>query len=164
MTDSNESVSGNSPAKRRRIVNRPRPIVSCLSCRSRKLKCDREQPCQQCLRAGRATTCSYAPGPGTPPDSTTTRYPAQVEPKPSPSNEAATIGRPPIITNPRSSWRPSPITLALDSRDDVERTRHQDPADVVPVSARSAERLKIKGNRTRYSQADMTRALLQKVL
>jgi len=40
-------------------LKRPRPVKSCLSCRSRKLKCDREQPCSQCIRTNRAEQCDY---------------------------------------------------------------------------------------------------------
>jgi Fungal Zn(2)-Cys(6) binuclear cluster domain len=38
---------------------RPRPVKSCLSCRNRKLKCDREQPCSQCIRSRRGDLCAY---------------------------------------------------------------------------------------------------------
>ena len=41
---------------------RPRPVVSCLSCRRMKLKCDRRLPCERCIKAGRSSTCAYAPG------------------------------------------------------------------------------------------------------
>lgn len=40
-------------------LKRPRPVKSCLSCRSKKLKCDREQPCAQCVRANRAEQCEF---------------------------------------------------------------------------------------------------------
>lgn len=41
---------------------RPRPVLSCLECRRKKLKCDRLLPCQQCLKLGQPSTCAYAPG------------------------------------------------------------------------------------------------------
>lgn len=37
-------------------------IRSCLSCRNRKVKCDRQHPCSNCDRAG--TQCTFPPGPG----------------------------------------------------------------------------------------------------
>src|SRR5579871_3787670 len=40
-------------------MKRRRPVKSCLSCRSKKLKCDREQPCSQCIRTNRAEQCDY---------------------------------------------------------------------------------------------------------
>jgi hypothetical protein len=43
------------PAKRRR-----RPALSCVECRSRKVRCDREKPCGACTRI-RSTTCTYRP-------------------------------------------------------------------------------------------------------
>jgi hypothetical protein len=46
---------GDGPAKRRR-----RPALSCVECRSRKVKCDREKPCGACTRV-QSTTCTYRP-------------------------------------------------------------------------------------------------------
>jgi hypothetical protein len=46
---------GEGPAKRRR-----RPALSCVECRSRKVRCDRNKPCGACTRV-RSTTCSYRP-------------------------------------------------------------------------------------------------------
>jgi len=157
-----EEVNG---AKRRRIVNRPRPIVSCLACRSRKLKCDREQPCQQCMRAGRASTCSYATGAGGSP-SDTTKHSGPVDLNSSPRNEPSLLDRAPSA-HPRAVWRPSPNQSVSELHDrfvDIDRKRLPDPpVPLEPRNVRPAERLKLNGNRTRYSQADMKRALLQMV-
>ncbi|KAJ5477448.1 hypothetical protein N7539_007592 [Penicillium diatomitis] len=38
---------------------RPRPVVSCLRCREKKLKCDRTCPCQNCIKAGCREECAY---------------------------------------------------------------------------------------------------------
>ena len=38
---------------------RPRPVLSCLECRGKKLKCSRTLPCVQCTKTGRASRCSY---------------------------------------------------------------------------------------------------------
>jgi hypothetical protein len=38
---------------------RPRPVVSCLRCRDKKLKCDRTAPCENCVKASIAHTCTY---------------------------------------------------------------------------------------------------------
>lgn len=43
-------------------TKRPRPVISCLECRRKKLKCDRTHPCQQCLKIGRPARCQYQPG------------------------------------------------------------------------------------------------------
>lgn len=43
------------PAKRRR-----RPALSCVECRSRKVRCDRGKPCGACTRL-RSETCTYRP-------------------------------------------------------------------------------------------------------
>ncbi|KAE9366592.1 hypothetical protein N431DRAFT_417394 [Stipitochalara longipes BDJ] len=39
---------------------RPRPVLSCLRCRSRKIKCDRLLPCKQCTLTGHDSQCSYS--------------------------------------------------------------------------------------------------------
>jgi hypothetical protein len=39
---------------------RPRPVVSCLRCRHKKLKCDRTSPCENCIKASVADTCTYS--------------------------------------------------------------------------------------------------------
>ncbi|KAJ8117619.1 hypothetical protein OPT61_g1221 [Boeremia exigua] len=38
---------------------RDKPIVSCILCRRRKLKCDRQQPCKTCVDRGLAMSCTY---------------------------------------------------------------------------------------------------------
>ncbi|KAH7402272.1 hypothetical protein DE146DRAFT_461267 [Phaeosphaeria sp. MPI-PUGE-AT-0046c] len=46
---------GDGPARRRR-----RPALSCVECRSRKVRCDREKPCGACIRV-KSMTCTYRP-------------------------------------------------------------------------------------------------------
>jgi hypothetical protein len=43
-------------------AKRPRPVISCLECRRKKLKCSRTYPCQQCLKVGRPGRCEYQAG------------------------------------------------------------------------------------------------------
>lgn len=43
------------PAEKRRR----RPPLACIACRRRKVRCDRKLPCQNCVRARRAASCSY---------------------------------------------------------------------------------------------------------
>lgn len=38
---------------------RKRKTYSCVDCRRRKLKCDREQPCARCIKEGHAQTCVF---------------------------------------------------------------------------------------------------------
>jgi len=47
------------PFSRPRPRHRPRPVLSCLRCRSRKIKCDRLVPCNQCTSTGHDRECSY---------------------------------------------------------------------------------------------------------
>ncbi|KAF4210534.1 hypothetical protein CNMCM8980_002406 [Aspergillus fumigatiaffinis] len=42
-----EQLAVDNPRRRNRRIN------SCLACRQRKLKCNRQQPCSNCARAGR---------------------------------------------------------------------------------------------------------------
>ncbi|KAI5462999.1 fungal-specific transcription factor domain-containing protein [Mariannaea sp. PMI_226] len=59
----NSSQGGRSPEEQFRVVRkRNRVPLSCYPCRTRKLKCDRSQPCSNCTkREGMGTTsCSYA--------------------------------------------------------------------------------------------------------
>jgi hypothetical protein len=46
---------GDGPAKRRR-----RPALSCVECRTRKVRCDRNKPCGACTRV-RSSTCTFRP-------------------------------------------------------------------------------------------------------
>ncbi|KAL2808285.1 hypothetical protein BJX63DRAFT_39821 [Aspergillus granulosus] len=42
---------------------RPRPIISCLRCREKKLKCDRVAPCENCRKAGCSSDCAFQHAP-----------------------------------------------------------------------------------------------------
>lgn len=42
---------------------RARPVVSCLRCREKKLKCDRVEPCENCIKAGHGADCTYNQNP-----------------------------------------------------------------------------------------------------
>ncbi|KAM3067265.1 hypothetical protein ACMFMG_005366 [Clarireedia jacksonii] len=39
---------------------RPRPVVSCLRCREKKLKCDRTLPCHNCAKSSHSSACTYS--------------------------------------------------------------------------------------------------------
>ncbi|KAL3480996.1 hypothetical protein BJX99DRAFT_194771 [Aspergillus californicus] len=43
---------------------RPRPVISCLRCREKKLKCDRVSPCENCAKV--SADCVFQPGSGVP--------------------------------------------------------------------------------------------------
>ncbi|GKT99535.1 hypothetical protein FLAG1_01666 [Fusarium langsethiae] len=55
--DNKQSSTSEARQKRSRV------LLSCAPCRNSKLKCDREQPCGQCEKKGRALQCTYAPKP-----------------------------------------------------------------------------------------------------
>ncbi|CAJ0538665.1 Ff.00g066660.m01.CDS01 [Fusarium sp. VM40] len=40
-------------------VRRKRPVISCRECHRRKQKCDRRQPCANCIRRGKRDACYY---------------------------------------------------------------------------------------------------------
>lgn len=56
MSEPDSSALGIAPTKR------PRPVISCLECRRKKLKCSRTHPCQQCIKIGRPGRCEYQAG------------------------------------------------------------------------------------------------------
>ncbi|KAK7215815.1 hypothetical protein V2G26_003818 [Clonostachys chloroleuca] len=44
----------------RKVEKRNRPPVSCEPCRTRKLKCNRELPCDSCVKRNKSSLCHYA--------------------------------------------------------------------------------------------------------
>lgn len=48
----------------RRVIKRNRQVVSCVPCRNRKLKCDRQQPCASCVRRHDEDSCRFHTGSG----------------------------------------------------------------------------------------------------
>ena len=48
-------ASEDTPASRKR----KRKTYSCLDCRRRKLKCDREHPCSRCIKEGHSESCAF---------------------------------------------------------------------------------------------------------
>ena len=60
IADVNATAAMQSPQARKR----PRPIVSCIRCREKKLKCDRVMPCQNCVKSGCREDCTYNQQPG----------------------------------------------------------------------------------------------------
>lgn len=43
----------------RKVIKRNRQVVSCVPCRTRKLKCDRQQPCTSCMKRSDAVSCRF---------------------------------------------------------------------------------------------------------
>ncbi|KAK4655799.1 hypothetical protein QC762_0053800 [Podospora pseudocomata] len=54
------------------VRRRRRPAVSCITCRKRKIRCDRKAPCGNCLKS-KGSSCSYRDPPLSPPKATTPR-------------------------------------------------------------------------------------------
>lgn len=50
----------------RRVLRRRRPALSCISCRRRKIKCDRNSPCGQCVLIN--SHCTFQPFDKQPPE------------------------------------------------------------------------------------------------
>lgn len=70
----------------RRVIKRNRQVVSCVPCRNRKLKCDRQQPCASCVRRHDEDACRFHAGSGDRDDSDK----AKRQPKPLPKREMQT--------------------------------------------------------------------------
>ncbi|KAF3922859.1 hypothetical protein AA313_de0202421 [Arthrobotrys entomopaga] len=49
---------------KRKSNKRNRQALSCLACRTRKLKCDRHHPCTACSKRGEGNSCTFATGAG----------------------------------------------------------------------------------------------------
>ncbi|KAF9881049.1 hypothetical protein CkaCkLH20_01199 [Colletotrichum karsti] len=57
------SGPGNGSTTAAAAAKRSRVLLSCGPCRASKLKCDRSEPCGQCLKKSRPEGCVYAPKP-----------------------------------------------------------------------------------------------------
>lgn len=55
-----ENSPGSDDVRRVTPLKRPRPVLSCLECRRKKLKCDRLLPCNQCQKS--RLSCVYSDG------------------------------------------------------------------------------------------------------
>lgn len=53
------SIMRVNPQRRPVPTRRHRKVLSCTSCRDRKVKCDRSKPCAQCVRANTQDACFY---------------------------------------------------------------------------------------------------------
>lgn len=52
---SSPSIGSKSKAKKRR----PRGVIVCKNCRKRKVKCDKQKPCSNCIKFNQSDTCCY---------------------------------------------------------------------------------------------------------
>lgn len=59
----------------RKVIKRNRQVVSCIPCRTRKLKCDRQQPCSSCVKRSDVGSCRFF---GTPNPSGASNAPSPV--------------------------------------------------------------------------------------
>lgn len=55
-----EQVVSGTPSMPNPSRRRDKPQLSCNLCRKRKLKCDRGQPCETCIRRGLSLSCTYS--------------------------------------------------------------------------------------------------------
>ncbi len=87
---------------------RPRPVISCLECRRKKLKCDRTCPCQQCIKIGRPGRCSYQSGQEPEPNAAFLSRPANKRPRRM-SSVADNADDAPIEPNFSREQAPTPV-------------------------------------------------------
>ncbi|KAL1881143.1 hypothetical protein VTK73DRAFT_4590 [Phialemonium thermophilum] len=88
-------------------AKRNRALLSCGPCRASKQKCDRAQPCSQCLRKGRTSSCIYAGTSGAEKN----------------GHPAATPTRAPRSMASRLKRLEAVVRALMDSPDEAERTR-----------------------------------------
>ncbi|KAE8151522.1 hypothetical protein BDV25DRAFT_171383 [Aspergillus avenaceus] len=148
---------------------RPRPVVSCLRCREKKLKCDRVSPCQNCTKAGCREDCAYSYS-GNAPDP----LPRAKRPRCSSSEcehlESRTEPRLGVLEDlqqrvikleERLSMRPPEASQAREVQPATVHARKDDtaqPADSPPFLGT----LVVKGSRTRYHGQNNRVTLLSK--
>lgn len=124
---------------------RRRPALSCLECRRRKIKCDREDPCGHCVST--STQCIFkvfADGPAVSSGDSRSST-AQVAPAPSPQTLPVKVNTPAAdqsdfsFVSPAAESPPHSSTPA--SPESTRRQGHgQDPGPRSQVSARTALR------------------------
>lgn len=103
MSDDSQTSEIINPRKRKR---KPRTILSCNDCRRRKLKCDRELPCNRCINGGVAHTCVYSwNGSSLPLDASLVI----------PSDEPQQPSSPHIVYRPPEEDVPQPRTLSTEN-------------------------------------------------
>lgn len=108
------------------VKKRRRPALSCETCRRRKVKCDRNQPCGQCLQT-KTASCSYSLiRPGVPRRTrntissasfsglSSTEIPNRARSIPSSSNtHASSVRLSPSSTQPSNTTRPSSYSSSI---------------------------------------------------
>lgn len=108
------------------VKKRRRPALSCEPCRRRKVKCDRNQPCGQCLQT-KTASCAYSPiRPGLPRRTrdtislaspsrlSSTRIPNRAQSIPSSLNtHASSVRLSPSSTQPSNTTRPSSYSSSI---------------------------------------------------
>ncbi|OBT63174.1 hypothetical protein VE03_07855 [Pseudogymnoascus sp. 23342-1-I1] len=138
-----EPLSPTISAKKRR-----RPALSCEPCRRRKVKCDRNKPCGQCLQA-KTASCAYDPifptvsrrtrvaiTPASLSGKSSTGIPNRVRSVPNSlsthTSSASSVGLSPSSTHPSNTTRPSsygsPIVEPSEPRQE-ETPRNEDSLD-----------------------------------
>ncbi|KAL1635036.1 hypothetical protein SLS58_010431 [Diplodia intermedia] len=135
-----------------RPKKRPRPTLSCRECRQKKLRCDRAQPCQQCLKGQREALCVFDQGlPSHPSASQTPENP----------ESQSTGGR--VSENERMELEPRGISASQERSSVVEDLQARVASLEAVISANRAlpetpydrtqqpvGTLSIKGDRCRY--------------
>lgn len=94
-------------------TKRSRPVISCLECRRKKLKCDRTQPCQQCVKIGRPSRCEYQTGQEPEPSADYQPGPLIKRPRLAPSPRDNAGEGPPEPTEGRELPLPPPTATAM---------------------------------------------------
>ncbi|KAI1084576.1 hypothetical protein F5B20DRAFT_591586 [Whalleya microplaca] len=82
---------------------RRRPVVSCSSCRKRKIRCNRELPCSNCIRS-RHQTCVY--------DDSSAQPPRQHQRQDQSSRASSTSARSTVSSHPPSSLVAGPTNVS----------------------------------------------------
>lgn len=131
---------------------RPRPVVSCLRCRDKKLKCDRTAPCQNCVKASRANTCVY---------NRSGKMPANPGPEPSQSaSSVESVQSNPIEDLQQRLARVEEL-LGVSQRQRSSETAHVERQCTSPPSVLGTET--VRGDQSHHYREDSRVTLLNQV-
>ncbi|KIN05755.1 hypothetical protein OIDMADRAFT_175917 [Oidiodendron maius Zn] len=144
---SKNAASNNAEA---RVNKRNRKQISCLSCRTRKAKCDRQVPCMQCSKRGDGDSCTYP-------------CPPRAEHEGGPKASEAQLRLRKLEEMVHSLIKHKPESESSDGDDSLADPPADSSLHLLPSEASSSSRLKNNGSESNYLGATHWQAILQNI-
>lgn len=153
----------------RKVIKRNRQVVSCVPCRNRKLKCDRQQPCASCVRRHDEDACRFFGGPGSAGGGGSTGHASPVQRREVQARlqmlESLVSGLVNQQQQEQQQQKQQPDVPAPGDADRVEPARTVDESPAVSGSAKSSagggDHLSREGNEIRFIGATNYAAVLE---